>query len=203
MFFNYGMVKDQYSSSVRTKKNIRESCLLMLLNKKNDELEVKELCKVAGISRTTFYNHYQSLDGLFIDCLENKLSRLSNELKNKNYDEDDYLDSLLFDLSVFFKSDQEQISSLVSVTGSYSYEYIKNIVNDNLMKWLNLYHDDLLENNDFRMYISLCSHSIAGLYFDYFKKELDCSLLDIVSVSKNLYKPLLKVKKPRQKKSLF
>jgi AcrR family transcriptional regulator len=43
---------------VRTKKNIRNAFVEILMEKPFDEITVTELCEKAGISRITFYTHY-------------------------------------------------------------------------------------------------------------------------------------------------
>jgi AcrR family transcriptional regulator len=43
-----------------TKRLIREALLEMLKTRKIKKISIRELCQVAGINRTTFYNHYGS-----------------------------------------------------------------------------------------------------------------------------------------------
>lgn len=43
-----------------TKRLIREALLKMLKTRKINKISIRELCQVAGINRTTFYNHYGS-----------------------------------------------------------------------------------------------------------------------------------------------
>jgi AcrR family transcriptional regulator len=43
-----------------TKRLIREALLEMLKTRSINKLSIRELCQVAGINRTTFYNHYGS-----------------------------------------------------------------------------------------------------------------------------------------------
>lgn len=43
-----------------TKRLIREALLEMLKTRNINKISIRELCQVAGINRTTFYNHYGS-----------------------------------------------------------------------------------------------------------------------------------------------
>lgn len=43
-----------------TKRLIREALLTMLMTRNINKISIRELCQVAGINRTTFYNHYGS-----------------------------------------------------------------------------------------------------------------------------------------------
>ncbi|GIO86829.1 hypothetical protein J25TS5_37610 [Paenibacillus faecis] len=45
---------------ILTKRLIREALLKMLKTTKINKISIRELCQVAGINRTTFYNHYGS-----------------------------------------------------------------------------------------------------------------------------------------------
>lgn len=41
----------------------------------NAPLTITRLCDQAGVGRRTFYRHYDGLDGVFADCLEQLLTR--------------------------------------------------------------------------------------------------------------------------------
>lgn len=70
-----------------------EALLLLLEKKEYDFITVKEICQKAGVNRTTFYLHYESLDDLLvetIDLINNRfMLAFNNEVidpnsKNKN-----------------------------------------------------------------------------------------------------------------------
>ena len=50
---------------------LMNQALLYLLEKKNyDKITVKQLCEKAGVNRSTFYLHYESMDDLLIETIE-------------------------------------------------------------------------------------------------------------------------------------
>ncbi len=58
---------------------LMDEALLILLEKKDIEfITVKEVCEKAGVNRSTFYLHYDSIDDLFIESIE----MLNNEFRN-------------------------------------------------------------------------------------------------------------------------
>lgn len=68
----------------RTRKRLKDA-LLELLEKKNiHELRVKELTEQAGVSRVTFYDHYDSLDRLFWELVEDKLREYERIIEPKD-----------------------------------------------------------------------------------------------------------------------
>ena len=64
---------------------LMNEALLMLLDKKDLEfITVKEICEKAGVNRSTFYLHYDTIDELFEETVEmlNKEFQSSFKLKN-------------------------------------------------------------------------------------------------------------------------
>ena len=47
-----------------------EALLLLLEQKEYEFITVKELCAKAGVNRSTFYLHYQSIDELLFETIE-------------------------------------------------------------------------------------------------------------------------------------
>ena len=59
--------KEKYSSTAF----LMDEALIQLLNEKDYEyITVKEVCKKAGVNRSTFYLHYESIDDLLEETLE-------------------------------------------------------------------------------------------------------------------------------------
>ena len=55
---------------------LMDEALLILLEKKDiEEITVKEICEKAGVNRSTFYLHYDTIDDLFQETIE----RLNND----------------------------------------------------------------------------------------------------------------------------
>lgn len=78
--------KGKYSSTAF----LMDEALICLLNEKDYEyITVKEICKKAGVNRSTFYLHYESIDDLleetlefinkkFLDCFEDTSDFITN-----------------------------------------------------------------------------------------------------------------------------
>ena len=68
---------------------LMDQALLLLLEKKEyDFITVKEICEKAGVNRSTFYLHYETIDDLLAETIEmiNKrfLSAFNNETLEPN-----------------------------------------------------------------------------------------------------------------------
>ena len=52
---------------------LMNTALIELLNKKEYEfITIKEICAKAGVNRSTFYLHYNNIDDLLRECIENQ-----------------------------------------------------------------------------------------------------------------------------------
>ena len=70
---------DKAESKYFNTAKLMNTALLFLLEKKNfDKITVKEICEKAGVNRSTFYLHYETIDDLLIETFEN----LNHEFEN-------------------------------------------------------------------------------------------------------------------------
>lgn len=77
-----------------------EALILLLEKKEYSFITVKEICEKAGVNRSTFYLHYETIDDLLEECIENTnknffnyFSEISSEFieKLKHNDKDDLI----------------------------------------------------------------------------------------------------------------
>lgn len=66
----------QESKYFRTATIIDEAFLEILETKDITFITVTELCKKAGVNRSTFYLHYENLSDVLSECVENMMTRL-------------------------------------------------------------------------------------------------------------------------------
>ena len=63
---------------------LMDEALLLLLEKKEYEfITVKEICEKAGVNRSTFYLHYESIDDLLYETIEMISKRFYNAFNNE------------------------------------------------------------------------------------------------------------------------
>ena len=66
---------------------LMDEALLILLEKKEFEfITIKEICEKAGVNRTTFYLHYESMDDLLIETIEMITKRFYDTFNNEVLD---------------------------------------------------------------------------------------------------------------------
>ena len=92
---------------------LMNEALFLLLEKKNYEfITVKEICEKAGVNRSTFYLHYETMEDLLTESIEYII-----EKRNSIYREQEVLDRE--------KIDSCSLDELVLITPSYILPYLQ------------------------------------------------------------------------------
>ena len=80
-------------------ERIEKVFIELLQTKELNEISVSEICKRAGLNRTTFYANYADIYGLadaIRDKLENEVSELYKEEVAQGFNSNDYLKPLRY-----------------------------------------------------------------------------------------------------------
>ena len=90
-------------------ERIEKFFIEMLQTKKLSEISVSDICKLAGLNRTTFYANYTDIYGLadaIRDKLENEVSDLYKEEVTQGFNSNDYLKLFrhIKDNQIFYKT---------------------------------------------------------------------------------------------------
>ena len=92
---------------------LMNEALFLLLEKKNYEfITVKEICEKAGVNRSTFYLHYETMEDLLTESIEYIIKK-----RNSIYREQELLDRE--------KIDSCSLDELVLITPSYILPYLQ------------------------------------------------------------------------------
>lgn len=66
--------------TLRTRRNLKEALLALVLQKGYDALTVEEITQTADLSRTTFYLHYRDKEQLLIECVDGMVNDLIQQI---------------------------------------------------------------------------------------------------------------------------
>ena len=61
----------------KSKQKLKEKYIELLFKKEPEEIKVKELCALANINRSTFYERYGYLDALVSEIIEDEIKKIS------------------------------------------------------------------------------------------------------------------------------
>lgn len=79
-----------------------------------DEISISQLCKAAGLSRPTFYQHFSSVDDVFAAIVRDQLDVESRRMRDRAKDEDAPGDPLELTLSYIQKHREHLVVALDS-----------------------------------------------------------------------------------------
>ncbi len=107
--------------------------LIELLNKKDYEyITIKELCEKAGVNRSTFYLHYDKIDDLVEECIENS---------DKQFAE--YFPESVKDFFANFQNKSQE--DLIFVTPEYLTPYLNYIKENKLIHQVAVKHQYIMK----------------------------------------------------------
>lgn len=127
----------------KTKKLLKDSFKDLFLKKSFNEITIKELCEKSMINRRTFYLHYDSLDDLMTDILED----LSLEFLDytKGYDHFKDIDRIIRDYFEFTSKNP----LYEKLNNDSDLDYIREMLNSKVVKNVTSEFDSVKHLNDF------------------------------------------------------
>ena len=76
-------MKNHESKYYNTALLMNEALLILLENKEYEFITIKEICEKAGVNRSTFYLHYESIDDLLEETINNTNKKFQDAFDNK------------------------------------------------------------------------------------------------------------------------
>lgn len=113
---------------------LMNQALIEILNKKDYEfITIKEICKKAGVNRSTFYLHYDSIDDLLCESIDNTNKKfLSYFSENHN------------DISAKIKNNEKE--DLILITPEYLLPYLNYIKDNKVVYQVSAKHPSLMQS---------------------------------------------------------
>jgi len=99
------------SQNTYLKACIRDSLFTLLEHKAIDKISVTEIVTLAGVSRMSFYRHYQSKEEIIIAYIRDTFEQYIDTIKSHNDDSFELSSELFF---TFFKNNHGNVLSLIN-----------------------------------------------------------------------------------------
>lgn len=113
---------------------LMNQALIELLNKKEyDFITVKEICKKAGVNRSTFYLHYETIDDLLRECIQNSDKQFLEYFPNSTKE-------------FFDKMRDAKNEELILITPQYLTPYLQYIYDNRLTHQVAAKHNILMNS---------------------------------------------------------
>lgn len=111
---------------------LMDQALIELLNKKDYEfITIKEICKKAGVNRSTFYLHYDNIDDLLCETIENTNKKFLSYFAEK-------------DISSKIKSNKKD--DLILITPEYLLPYLNYIKDNKVVYQISAKHPIMMQS---------------------------------------------------------
>lgn len=178
-------VKDLNASSRKTKKCIKEAFAELMHEKKELALiSVTELASRAGITRSSFYTHYENIYEVAGDIQNETMEVLLKNTEDLKTLNDFY--HCLDEITLYLKEHENIYSMILSSTEAVLYA-------DRLVKLLNKKLNFAFNNEkDVQLKTTFYTYGCINLVIKYFRKEIDYNLDEINEFMKETVKDLFK-----------
>lgn len=135
--------KPTNSKAYKTNKKITKAFLILMSKKSLEEAEVSELCRIAKINRTTFYNHYSSLYELLEYLMDDFFTNIKDYLYSTPYKKENTASKIASVLK-YLKENKDFANILLSsnlyekvAQKLVSFDFIYNIFRNSSNKMIN------------------------------------------------------------------
>ena len=168
-----------------------EALILLLEKKEYSYITIKEICQKAGVNRSTFYLHYETIDDLLSECIEyvgNKINKkFSNKVINKQVIKDSGLEDLLLitpeyllPYLEFLKENKAIYKIAYSQPNVFKEQYIVNHLHKNIFEpILNRF---LVPKNEQKYMMSFYLSGMGALMIEWIKNDCKEDIQTIINI---------------------
>ncbi len=179
-------VKCLNSSSVKTRNLIKKTFAELIHEKRQlSKVTVKELVEKAGITRSTFYTHYENIYEVAKDYQLQTIDLLCNEalVLTSKEDIENYFENIINCL----KENEETYKLLFSTDDTLLFLHkLKNIAGDKIYKALK----NVCDNKYLELDVSFFMAGITMEFIKYFRNESNYSLAELLINIKKWFKKI-------------
>ena len=185
-------MKNSESKYYKTALLMDEALLILLEKKEFEFITVKEICEKAGVNRSTFYLHYESMEDLLIETIEMITKRFYQTFNNEildinNLNKDELFlinDKYLIPYLNFIK-ENKQIYKLIHKKPELfnTKESFYKLYNDIFSKILDKYQ---VETNEQEYIFSFFSFGLVSIIQIWIENNCNDDINIIANIMKNL-----------------
>lgn len=170
----------------RTKHAIKTAYINLLIEKQAKKISITELSKEANIDRKTFYLHYNSIDDVITEIIEEHLSEFEH-LVNEDNILNDTLDvnQIMHSMNICI---MENIEFYRCIANHLSFErfseQLKEILVQKTVAILSA--SSTLPERDLRIYCKFLFSGIIDIYADWFQNKSSITLDELGELTSNV-----------------
>ncbi len=168
-----------------------EALILLLEKKEYSFITVKEICEKAGVNRSTFYLHYETMDDLLSECIAYMGNKIQKIFSNKVFDRQIIKNSQLEDLLLitpdyllpyleFLKENKAIYKIAYSQPNVLKEQYVVNHLYKNIFE--PILDRFLVPKNEQRYMISFYLSGMSAVMIDWIKNDCKEEIPTIVNI---------------------
>ena len=168
-----------------------EALILLLEKKEYSFITVKEICEKAGVNRSTFYLHYETIDDLLSECIKYVGSKLNKKFNNKIINRQIIKDSQLEDLLLitpeyllpyleFLKENKAIYKIAYSQPNVFKEQHVVKYLHKNIFE--PILNKFLVPQNEQKYMMSYYLNGISAVMIDWIKNDCKEDIQTIVQI---------------------
>ncbi len=168
-----------------------EALILLLEKKEYSFITVKEICEKAGVNRSTFYLHYETMDDLLSECIEYTGNKIQKKYNNKIIDKKVIKNSQLEDLLLitpeyllpyleFLKDNKSIYKIAYSQPNVFKEQYIVNHLHKNIFE--PILDRFLVPKNEQKYMISFYLSGMSSVMIEWIKNDCKENIQTILNI---------------------
>ena len=168
-----------------------EALILLLEKKEYSFITIKEICEKAGVNRSTFYLHYETMNDLLSETIEYVGKKIHKKFNNKVLDKQTIKNSKLEDLFLvtpeyllpyleFLRANKAIYKIAYSQPNVFKEQYVLNHLHKNIFEpILNRF---LVPKNEQKYMMSFYLSGIGALMIEWIKNDCKEDMQTIISI---------------------
>ncbi len=173
---------------------MNEALLKILEEKEYNFINVKEICEKAGVNRSTFYLHYESIDDLLKETIDNINKaffasfeeKLSKENILKEHTMDDLLSEKFLKVYLEYIKKNQRILKLYKLIphildANKNYDYLYNKIFKPIMDLYNI------PENEQKYYMAFYIEGIMGIIYKWLDNNCDTDIESMIIIIRRAF----------------
>lgn len=170
---------------LKTKNAIKTSYRNLLMKKSNSKITITELAEHANIDRKTFYLHYDSIDSIAHEIMEENLLELKEVLEANGFSENSFdAEIIIHAMNTCIEKDIDFFTTIVHHS---DFDFFVKKMKDIFFTFTfqNIEKNSDIDINKFLIYTKFTLSGVTDLYADWFRGNINMTLNELgIVVSK-------------------
>jgi len=117
-------------NAIETRNNLLEAFLRIYETNRIAQVTVKEICRIAGYNRSTFYNHFNDVPSMLNEIEDDTLLIIEHTVRKLTAEEIFHTDAIFAALKVIYHDNQHKMFILMTKPDSHFPQKLKGLMEE-------------------------------------------------------------------------